>query len=99
MARNKRTAACGKVTAAHCSMIDAAQPVVKAAQRHPEVTKIHLGRIEHTKKGNTLHIKFHPLDAGMRVMVRGSVYIQEILIYCVADARDRIQVALEAAFN
>lgn len=99
MARNKRKVAGGKVTAAHSSVIDAAQSVVKAAQRHPDVSKIHLGKIEYVGKGNTLHIKFHPLDAGVRVMVRGSIYIQEILVYCVADARAGIQAALEAAFN
>ncbi len=99
MARNKQKAAGGKVTKAHCSVIDAAQPIVKAAQRHPDVVKISLSIIEQVGKTSTMRIKCQRIDAGLRVVGRGSTTTQEIWVYCAAEAQERVQAALEAAFN
>ncbi len=98
-AKYKGQAAGGKITSAHTTLIDAAQPVVKAAQRHSDVTKVRLGIIEQVGKTNTMRIKCHPLKAGLRVVVRGSTTTQEIWVYCAAEAQERVQAALEAAFN
>ena len=40
----------GKITTSHTSIIDAALPVVEAAEKLPEVTKISLGIIKQVGK-------------------------------------------------
>lgn len=87
----------GKVTKSHSTMIDAAQPVVKAAERHTKVTKVVLGRIE-SVRSKQQRIKFEPVPAGLKVTVYGTAYLQELVVYCAAEAQTEVQQALFCAF-
>jgi hypothetical protein len=71
-----------KITTSHTSIIDAAIPVVEAAERLPQVTKISLGIIKQVGKSRGQHrIKFLPIIGGWKVTVRGSSTVQELYIY------------------
>ena len=72
----------GKITASHSSIIDAALPVVAAAEKLPEVSKISLGVIKQVgKSGRRRRIKFLPITGGWKLTVRGSATVQEIFVY------------------
>ena len=61
----------GKITASHTSIIDAALPIVDAAEKLPEVTKISLGIIKQVGRGGRQRrIKFLPRD-GEQVCATG----------------------------
>ncbi|TSC56591.1 MAG: hypothetical protein Greene071421_103 [Parcubacteria group bacterium Greene0714_21] len=66
----------------HTTLIDAAEPLVKAAEKLPEVTKIVLGFIKATpgKKGKR-RVKFTITRSGFLMIVRGNTSVQEIRIY------------------
>lgn len=71
----------GKVNQSHSSAIDAAQKVIKAANRLPEVTKISLGVITWGLSSGAHRIKFTPIQGGLRVEVRGSRSKQQLFVY------------------
>lgn len=72
----------GKITTSHTSVIDAAFPIVAAAEKLPEVTKISLGIIKQAgKAGRQRRLKFLPITGGWKLTVRGSATVQEIFIY------------------
>ena len=72
----------GKITASHTTIIDAARPIVEAAEKLPEVTKISLGIIKQVgKSGMRRRIKFLPITGGWKLTVRGSASVQEIYVY------------------
>jgi hypothetical protein len=70
----------GKLTRNHTTLIDAAAPLVDFLQECSEVTKISLGLIKNIGKGQP-GLKFHPVTGGWRIVVRGNVSLQEIVIY------------------
>jgi hypothetical protein len=71
-----------KITASHTSVIDAAIPVVEAAERLPQVSKISLGIIKQVGKSRGRHrMKFLPIVGGWKVTVRGSSTVQELYVY------------------
>ena len=70
----------GKFTKSHTTLIDAAIPIVDRASDMPEVTKISLGEIRTIGKG-LRGVKFHPINGGWRLVVRGNTTIQDIYIY------------------
>ena len=70
----------GKLTKNHTTLIDAAAELIDHLQECDEVTKISLGLIKNIGKGRP-GLKFHPLVGGWRVVVRGSLSLQEIVIY------------------
>ena len=86
----------GKITASHSSIIDAAVPVVEAAEKLPEVTKISLGIIKQVGKGRRQRrVKFLPITGGWKLTVRGSATVQEIFIYTGQPANTKV--SIEAA--
>jgi hypothetical protein len=88
----------GKITASHTSIIDAAFPVVEAAERLAEVTKISLGIIKQVGKSRGRHrIKFLEITGGWKLTVRGSSTIQELYVYSQSPASTRS--SLESQFN
>jgi hypothetical protein len=88
----------GKITSSHTSIIDAAIPVVEAAERLPEVNKISLGIIKQIGKSRGQHrIRFLPITGGWKLTVRGSSTIQEIYVYSQSTASTRI--SLESQFS
>ena len=87
-----------KITASHTSIIDAAFPVVAAAEKLPQVTKISLGIIKQVGKSRGQHrIKLLPIFGGWKITVRGSSTVQEIYVYTDDSAGTRA--ALEARFG
>jgi len=70
----------GKLTRNHTTLIDAAAPVVDFLQECDVVSKISLGIIKNIGKGAP-GLKFHPVTGGWRVVVRGNVSLQEIVVY------------------
>ncbi len=70
----------GKLTRNHTTLIDAAAPLVDFLQGRPEVSKISLGLIKNIGKGQN-GLKFHAVTGGWRVVVRGNVSLQEIVVY------------------
>ena len=79
MARHR---AGGKITASHTSIIDAAVPIVAAAEKLPEVSKISLGIIKQVGRGGQQRrVKYLPITGGWKLTVRGSATVQEIFLY------------------
>lgn len=70
----------GKLTRNHTTLIDAAVPLVDLLQERDEVSKISLGIIKVIGKGLP-GLKFHPVTGGWRLVVRGNVSLQEIVVY------------------
>jgi len=71
----------GKISGSHSTVIDAAQKVVKLAERLPEVTKVSLGYIKNGLPTGGHHIKCAPIVGGLRVDVRGTHSKQEVFVY------------------
>jgi hypothetical protein len=69
-----------KVTRSHTTVIEAAIGAVNAAKASEHVSKIVIGVIEPTKKGKP-HIKFSPVQAGLRMRVRGNTAVQSFFVY------------------
>jgi len=70
----------GKLTRSHTTLIDAAAPLVDFLQDHDHVSKISLGIIKNIGKGAP-SLKFHPVTGGWKVVVRGNVSLQEMVVY------------------
>lgn len=69
-----------KVTRSHTTVIEAAIPAVNAAKESAHVSKIVIGIIKATKTGQP-HIKFTPIQAGLRMQVRGNSAVQLFFVY------------------
>jgi hypothetical protein len=69
-----------KLTRSHTTVIEAAIPAVNAAKECPGVSKIVIGIIKSTKTGQP-HIKFTPIQAGLRMQVRGNSAVQIFFVY------------------
>ena len=88
----------GKITASHSTVIDAAVPIVEAAEKMPDVSKISLGIIKQAGKGRTQRrIKFLPITGGWKLTIRGSTSVQEIFIY--SGHPDSTKTSLETTFG
>ena len=88
----------GKITTSHTSIIDAALPVVEAAEKLPEVTKISLGIIKQVGKSRGQHrMKFLPITGGWKLTVRGSSTVQEIYVY--SESTKTTKESLESCFR
>ena len=83
-----------KHAGSHTTLIEAAESLIKEAERLEAVKRISLGYIKPTpgttgKRG----VKFVPMRGGLRAKVRGNTAVQEILIY--TDFPQEVQEALE----
>ena len=88
----------GKITTSHTSIIDAALPVVEAAEKLPEVTKISLGIIKQVGKSRGQHrMKFLQITGGWKLTVRGSSTVQEIYVY--SESTTTTKDSLESCFR
>lgn len=76
----------------HTTVIDAAQGVVVFLQKIPEVSKISLGRIDVHLPATEWRIKLTEIRGGLRMQVRGTNSIQQIMIYTTGsdDVRARL---------
>lgn len=73
-----------KISDNHTTVISAAEPLVKAAHKHPHVKKIVLGRIDNTAGtagGNKNRLKIIEEQACLLLSVTGSGSHQEIRVY------------------
>jgi hypothetical protein len=89
------TFAGGKITRSHSTAIEAAEPIIRAAERQPEVSKIALHRIVSGTKNGQHGLKFAPINGGLKVTVRGPRSLQELFIY--TSDPERTKTALFAA--
>ena len=78
----------GKLTRSHTTLIDAVAPLVDFLQGRDEVSKISLGLIRNIGRGMP-GLKFHPVTGGWRVVVRGNVSLQEMVVYTSDPERTR----------
>lgn len=69
-----------KFNGKHTTVIEAAIGAVKAANESPYVSKIVIGVITPTKTGRP-HIKFNPVQAGLKMQVRGNIAVQIFFVY------------------
>ena len=81
----------GKLTRSHTTLIDAAQPVVDWLQKAENVSKISLGMIKVIGRGKP-GLKFHPVTGGWRLVIRGNISLQELVIYTSEPERLKQQV-------
>ena len=75
-----------KLTRSHTTLIDGAIRVVKRAVEMSEVSKVSLGIIKKISIGKP-RIKFLPITGGIKAIVRGNAYVQEIFIYTSDDKK------------
>lgn len=87
----------GKVNRSHTTVIDAAEIVIKTAEKLPEVSKISLGVITPKLPVGIHRIKFTPIQGGLRAEIRGTNSKQEILIYTTRPGK--VEKTLTAAFR
>lgn len=69
-----------KLTRSHTTVIEAAIAAVNAAKASPHVSKIVIGIIKPTGTGQP-HIKFTPIQVGLRMQVRGNSAVQLFFVY------------------
>jgi hypothetical protein len=70
-----------QISKQHSTVIDAAQDVVKFLQKIPEVTKIALGRLDVHLPTTEWRIKYTEIQGGIKLQVRGTNSIQQLMIY------------------
>ena len=69
-----------KLSSRHSTVIEYAIPLIEAAKRHEAVSKIVLAEIARVGGGNP-RVKFVPIPAGLRMVVRGPNNQQVIFLY------------------
>lgn len=79
-----------KITRSHSSLIEAAEGIVKKAIQMNEVTKISFGIIKKINIGKP-RIKFLTITGGVKAIVRGNAYVQEIYFYT-NDTKNTIEI-------
>ena len=78
----------------HTTLIEAAVPLIRKAEKLPEVTKIALGFIKSTPgQRGTKRVKFARSMSGLLMTVRGNTSVQAIRIYTALP--DIVQQSLE----
>ena len=66
----------------HTIFIEAAESLIKAAEKLPEVTKIALGFIKVTPRRTGIRrVKFQRTASGLLMTVRGNTSVQRIRVY------------------
>jgi hypothetical protein len=70
-----------RVSKQHSTVIEAAHDIVKFLNKMPEVTKIALGRLDVHLPATEWRIKFTEIRGGLRLQVRGTNSIQQIMVY------------------
>jgi len=69
------------VSKQHSTVIEAALPVVKFLQKVSEVSNISLGRLDVHLPTTGWRIKITEMRGGMKLQVRGTSSIQQLMIY------------------
>lgn len=70
----------GKISNTHSSFIAAAAPIIAFAKRLPQVSKVVLSEIRMVG-GGPCRLKFVPIPAGLRLVVRGPNSQQQLFVY------------------
>ena len=69
-----------KISKRHTTVIDAAIPLIRVAEKMSLVSKIVLGVIASAKHGPH-RVKYTEIPGGIKAKVRGGIYVQEIYFY------------------
>jgi hypothetical protein len=80
MGRPKKLLRGSKFSRSHSTVIEIAIPILAMAKRLPEVRKIVIGIIIPGGSG-PMRIKFFPILAGFRMVIRGANSQQEFFVY------------------
>lgn len=83
----------GKITSSHGSLIEAAEIVVKTAQRDPHTSKIALSVIDARARTRQRRLKFMPTDSGWKLTIYSLRGLQEIYLYTDHAEATRIRIA------
>jgi len=87
-----------KFNGRHTTAIEAAEDVIKTANKHKEATKIILGPIEQTRQGSgARRMKVKDVPAGLELTIRGGSRVQTIYVY--TQNQHGVASALDEAFN
>ena len=71
-----------KFSGNHTTVIDAAENIIKLAEREILVRKISLGIIKQCKMGQgNKNLKIEEVPAGLKLTVKGNAYAQTIYLY------------------
>jgi hypothetical protein len=62
-------------------VIEAAEPVVKFLQKTPTVSNISLGKIDVHLPSTEWRIKVTDMQGGIKLLVRGTNSIQQVMVY------------------
>ncbi len=84
-----------RVSKQHSTVIEAAEDIVKFLHKVPEVSKIALGRIDVHLPPTEWRIKFAEIRGGIRLQIRGTNSIQQIMIYTSESAVIKERLDLE----
>ncbi len=71
-----------KFSSRHSSVIGDAVLILRKAKVLPEVSKIVLGEISRCRPGDP-HIRFNPIPAGFKMMIRGRTAVQNFFVYTI----------------
>jgi hypothetical protein len=82
-----------RVSKQHSTVIEAAHEVVKFLHTLTEVSKIALGRIDVHLPPTEKRIKFSEIRGGLKLQIRGTNSIQQIMVYStdVASVKEKIE--------
>lgn len=69
-----------KIAKSHSSVVSEAVPMIEAAKGLPQVSKVVPSEIVRVR-GGEVRIKFMPVQAGLRMVVRGVQSQQEVFVY------------------
>ena len=85
-----------KVSKNHSTVIDAAAPIVDAARKMRDVSKVALSFIKTVPNGQH-RLKIVEVTGGLKLTVRGGIYVQEIYVY--TTNTKKVSKVLEEAFK
>lgn len=70
-----------RVSKRHSTVIESAEQIVRFLQKVPEVSNIVLGKIDVHLPPTEWRIKVSDLNSGLRLQVRGTNSIQQLIVY------------------
>lgn len=90
----------GKKVGRHTTLIDASEKVIKAIQKSGyKIDKISAGWIKKTKRAGSCRVKVAETENGLKLTVRGSIFVQELHIKVRPRIRRRLKKFLQQEYG
>ena len=83
-----------KFSRSHATKIDDADPLLKVAKKHPDVTKISLSKIDPLRSGKP-HLRITNIPVGLKLQIRGRNAVQIIFIFTPYPSRVKVAIQSE----